>query len=232
MRDIQGNDIRTEQNQLDPMFWRHLKAYDFASLCIKNNEVLDIGCGDGYGAYHMSRCAKRVVGIDYEESAVLNARKKYAAPNLSYELLDAEKIDSLNSKFDVITCFQNIEHIEHPENMIKGVKKILKPNGLFVVSVVNKLLRSEKSPYHYREYSPSDLESLMSSYFSRQLLFGIYGKGIMQGVMAPVKKDPYIWSRIRLGWFRFLHPVSLNDFYIDNRLDKCLDIFGIFLNNI
>jgi 2-polyprenyl-3-methyl-5-hydroxy-6-metoxy-1,4-benzoquinol methylase len=189
MKDINGNDIRTGKNELDPMFWRHLKAYDLVSSCVKSAEVLDIGCGDGYGAYHMSRFVKSVVGIDYDEPAIVNAREKYNAPNLSYELLDAEKVNSLGSKFDVITCFQNIEHIEHPENMVEGVKKILKPNGLFIVSVVNRLLRQGKSPYHYREYSPVELESFMSNYFSKQLLFGIYGKGIMQEFMTPREKD-------------------------------------------
>ena len=33
-----------------PLFWRHLAAYNFASAYVKNKIVLDIGCGEGYGA--------------------------------------------------------------------------------------------------------------------------------------------------------------------------------------
>src|SRR5260370_30915583 len=59
-------------------FWEHVYRYAFASRFVKGRRVLDIACGEGYGAAALQKAgAAHVIGIDISESVCLHARKKY-----------------------------------------------------------------------------------------------------------------------------------------------------------
>jgi 2-polyprenyl-3-methyl-5-hydroxy-6-metoxy-1,4-benzoquinol methylase len=98
------------------MIARHFCAYNFAKDFVKGKEVLDIGCGEGYGSSFMAGYAKKVLGIDYNETVIDYARDKYSKPGLNFLVLDINNLDTLDKKFDVICSFQNIEHIRDTED--------------------------------------------------------------------------------------------------------------------
>jgi 2-polyprenyl-3-methyl-5-hydroxy-6-metoxy-1,4-benzoquinol methylase len=56
------------------MIARHFCAYKFAQAFILGKEVLDIGCGEGYGADFLADFAQEVLGIDYDK-VVINYAK-------------------------------------------------------------------------------------------------------------------------------------------------------------
>src|SRR5439155_24964635 len=60
----------------------HLARYAFAARLCRGKQVLDAGCGAGYGSAELARTAAGVLGIDRSAEAVAFARAEYAAANL------------------------------------------------------------------------------------------------------------------------------------------------------
>jgi ubiquinone/menaquinone biosynthesis C-methylase UbiE len=89
----------------------------------KNNNVLDLGCGNGNLTLDLSFKAQKVVGIDLNEKYLAVARKKNQAQNVEYILGDAT-IHSFNNKFDVVVLSNVLEHIENREEFLKKIKLI------------------------------------------------------------------------------------------------------------
>ena len=66
----------------------HLARYAFAARLCRGKQVLDAGCGAGYGSAELARTAAGVLGIDRSAEAVAFARAEYAAENLRFEQAD------------------------------------------------------------------------------------------------------------------------------------------------
>jgi 2-polyprenyl-3-methyl-5-hydroxy-6-metoxy-1,4-benzoquinol methylase len=104
------------------MIARHLSAYRFASGFSRGKEVLDIGCGEGYGSRYLAGFARRVTGIDYNEQAVAYARGRYVQDNLRFEVMDINGLSILKRSFECICCFQVIEHLRDTGMFLEGVR--------------------------------------------------------------------------------------------------------------
>ena len=144
--------------------YEHIHRYLFAALFVKNRVVLDLGCGVGYGSYILSRCAKRVVGFDMDEKAIKRAESKYIRNNLEFITGSVTKIPINGSEiFDVAICF---EHISEQERMIEEIKRVLKKDGIFIVSTPNKKL------FHKKELYFDEFYKLLKKYFKYVYLFG------------------------------------------------------------
>ena len=66
----------------------HLARYAFAARLSRRKQVLDAGCGAGYGSAALARKAASVLGIDRSAAAIAFARAQYPAPNLRFEEAD------------------------------------------------------------------------------------------------------------------------------------------------
>src|SRR5437879_3140866 len=92
-----------------PTFWEHIYRYAFASRFVKGKRVLDIACGEGYGAAALQKAgAAHVIGVDISESVCLHARTKYG---LDARPGTAEQIPVADESVDVIVSFETIEHV-------------------------------------------------------------------------------------------------------------------------
>ena len=156
--------------------YEHLHRYLWASGLIGNKRVLDLASGEGYGAEILSREAAFVCGVDADEAAVRHASEKYSRPNLRFlqGALTDVPIPEVNS-FDVVVCFEAIEHIREHEELICEVKRLLKPGGIFIVSTPNKEIYRESeppNPFHVKELSFQEFDGLLSRSFSNVRYFG------------------------------------------------------------
>lgn len=100
-----------------------------------NSTVLDIGCSSGMlGAALKKEKKVTVTGIDIDESDVKLAKK-----NLDKALVvDAEQSDFSNlGKFDYVIMSDVVEHLVDPVSMLKHIKKLLNPGGVFIFSIPN-----------------------------------------------------------------------------------------------
>ena len=141
------------------------KRYIFSLQFIKNKSVLDCACGVGWGSYLMSAAnAKDVLGIDISDSAIYAAKRFYSHNNVNYRNIDLKDFKSEN-KFDVVTCFETIEHVSEPIDFLKNIYDLLADNGTVLLSTPNAECfkaqgETPKNPYHIEEYSIKQLTDI------------------------------------------------------------------------
>ncbi|MBI4398589.1 MAG: class I SAM-dependent methyltransferase [Candidatus Omnitrophica bacterium] len=152
----------------------HLARYKFASPYCDRKRVLDIACGAGYGTSYLSQCAASLVGVDLSADAIAYAKKHYAKDNSVFYVMDACSIQLDEGTFDAVCSFETIEHLSKVEDYLKGITRVLKPDGIYIVSTphVKKTNPSPENPFHVVEWSPEDFTKLLSRYFSSVVLFG------------------------------------------------------------
>lgn len=119
----------------------HVKAH-FQRETIEKLKILDIGCGGGLICEPLARLGAHVTGIDLSKEAIEVAKAHAAEQELSITYLN-QPLESLEEKFDVIVASEVIEHIDDPQNFVKEIAKHLKPNGCFVITTLNRTLKSK-----------------------------------------------------------------------------------------
>lgn len=139
----------------------HLTRYLPAQALVTNKIVLDIACGSGYGAKLLASKAKKVYGVDINETSISYARKHYGAKNIEYKVGDGERIPLEDNSVNVITTFETIEHIKDYQKFLKEVKRVLKPDGLAVISTPNDLEFAEGNHFHQHEFEYEELMGLL-----------------------------------------------------------------------
>jgi SAM-dependent methyltransferase len=145
----------------------HLKRYEFARPHCAEREVLDAGCGVGYGTAFLADTARHVVGVDRSEEAIAYARTRYARTNVEFEVADLLALPVPDDAFDVVCCFETIEHLSDQDAFVAEIRRVLRPGGLFLVSTprADSTTDAPANPFHERELSPDDFERLLRSRF-------------------------------------------------------------------
>jgi 2-polyprenyl-3-methyl-5-hydroxy-6-metoxy-1,4-benzoquinol methylase len=126
--------------------------------------VADIGCGTGFGTHLLSRNADFVTGYEIDPTAMEFADRAFSNGNINFCKADITE-GRIKKRFDFVVMIDVIEHIRHAELAVANCKTILFTGGSLICSTPNRLSRYRKSEYHVREYSPSELEELLSSVF-------------------------------------------------------------------
>lgn len=138
----------------------HLARYSIVQKLCRNLDILDVACGEGYGSYAMASFweAKSVTGIDISKQAISNAQNVFASEKVKYIASSAEDIVELfeENSFDLIISLETIEHVKNPEHFLSAIKRLLKPNGIAVISCPNDHwyygAGESKNPYHLHTY--------------------------------------------------------------------------------
>ena len=166
----------------------HLHRYAFASHFVKDKKVLDFASGEGYGSYMLSKEANHVIGIEIDEKTVKHASSRYIKDNLEFIQGSILKVPIEGEKtFDAIICFEALEHVKEHEELMKEVKRLLKEDGIFIVSMPDKKSHSDdinyKNPFHKKELYFDEFKELLKNNFNHVHFFG-------QGVYA----GSHLWS--------------------------------------
>ena len=153
--------------------YEHLHRYAYAARLVKDKRILDLACGEGYGSKLLATSASSVIGVDIDEKTVRHATAKYGDATLQFITgsITAVPIPEDHS-FDVIVCFEAIEHIDEHEKLLGEVKRLLKRDGLFIVSTPNKGEYHEGNPFHVKELSPDEFRQLLGRHFRHIALLG------------------------------------------------------------
>lgn len=102
----------------------------------KDKKVLDLGCGYGWHcAYAVEHGARQVIGIDLSKKMLETAKKKNAHQKIIYMQGDMETLDFAENTFDVVFSSLAIHYIKDYPALLDQVKRVLKPNGIFIFSV-------------------------------------------------------------------------------------------------
>ena len=196
--------------------YEHLHRYAFASNFTKGKCVLDLASGEGYGSYLISDEAASVVGIEIDEDVIEHSRAKYHRENLEFRQGSILEVPIDGGKiFDVIVCFEAIEHVEDHERLLSEVKRLLKDDGFLIISTPNKNMYSDNSnytnPFHLKELNFDDFTHLLACYFSYNYLYGqqvITGSNIWRLLSNGVKYCDEFMVEIEDGSFVFKNEID------------------------
>lgn len=116
-----------------------LVGYGFARRYVEGKTVADIGVEDvGYGSHLLAERAAFVSAMSVSAEAVDIALKYFSAPNASYERIYPTELPYPEEHFDVVVALQTIENLDQPEDLVREASRVLKQDGIFVVSVPDK----------------------------------------------------------------------------------------------
>lgn len=165
-----GERMIPDYNEGQEIYLEHMTRYFFASQFVKNKVVLDIACGSGYGSdYLLQAGAEKVIGIDISEETINYCKEKYFESKIDFLVGDVEKIPLDNSSVDVVISFETIEHVDEKTQIIflQEVKRILKKDGVFVVSTPNSLVYPKGNKFHLKELNYEEFSNLLNSKFKK-----------------------------------------------------------------
>ena len=159
-------------------FRRHQVVYQrLATHCV-GRDVLEAGCGEGYGANLIAEIARRVVAVDYDEAAVAHVRGRY--PRVEVMQANLAVLPLPNASMDVVVNFQVIEHLWDQTQFVKECARVLRPSGLLMMSTPNRITFSPGrdtpiNPFHTRELNADELtELLVDAGFSEVAISGLF----------------------------------------------------------
>ena len=185
------NDERTKF-----LFQEHAIRYLFASQFTTSKTVLDAACGSGYGSDILSESgATKVVGIDNSSEAIEYCEKNYKKENLEFKKDNCEKI-TLDTTFDVVVSFETIEHLKNQDNFLTEVKRVLKDDGIFIVSTPNTDTYPSDNPFHYKEFTESEFKLFLGKYFSNITIFYQYYPSSMA-----ISKPTDVMNDLKINFF-------------------------------
>jgi 2-polyprenyl-3-methyl-5-hydroxy-6-metoxy-1,4-benzoquinol methylase len=180
------------------LFLRLKKAYQYAIKYCQNKNVLDYGCGSGYGSALLSNYAAKVIGVDIQEDIIDFCNRTYSSPNLSFQIKTMDyNLPFEDNTFDVIVSFQVIEHIPNVKRYLLELKRVLNDTGILLITTPNRkyrLLAFQRpvNPEHIREYSLRSLDKALTLVFTNVTYSGIYGnEDIHEIEQKRVKQTPF-----------------------------------------
>jgi ubiquinone/menaquinone biosynthesis C-methylase UbiE len=191
-------------------FWEHVYRYAFASRFVAGKRVLDIACGEGYGAAALHKAgAASVIGVDISESVCSHARTKYG---LDARQGAAEHIPLPDQSVDVIVSFETIEHVRDPHRFLDECARVLAPGGRLVISTPNKgiytFVGGVKNPHHCSEMTEEEFSTALKSRFRVSRFYTQHPDFAPWWSVRTFLSDKTPWARIR-GFRRLRRAVQL-----------------------
>lgn len=144
----------------------HMERYLFASRYVEGKTVLDIACGVGYAAPLIIKGgAIKYEGVDINEDLVNCANHMYGSKYVRYHVGEISTFNA-GEKYDVIVCYETIEHLRHYQSALSNLYRLLNSEGLLLISSPNRLVTSPKAlsisdkpqnKFHAQEFTPAEL---------------------------------------------------------------------------
>ena len=208
----------------------HLHRYAMAEMFVKDKIVLDIASGEGYGSNILSKTERQVTGVDIDKQAVEKASQKYKADNLKYLHGSADKMPIDDHSIDVLVSFETIEHHDKHEEMFKEIKRVLKPNGILIMSSPDKKFYQsiqKNNPFHIKELFLEEFEALTRSYFKN---VSVYFQNCINGSSVIGNVNDFTNTKIYAGNFDKIFKKELLPLYnIVIASEEPVENVGLFL---
>jgi len=245
-------------SHLDPsenvIFQRHLIAYKEAAKLIRGT-VLEIGSGEGYGITELALKARKYIAIDKFDTSI------------SKELNNENKIEFLqmnvpplyniaDNSVDFVVTFQVIEHIQNDKKFVEEIYRVLKKDGKMILTTPNILMSLSRNPWHFREYTPFEMNEILKTSFTNIQVKGLFGNEKVMDYYEVNKKsvekvrkwDIFNLEKNMPRWMiqipydilnrfnrhklqdnnqQLVDGVKHTDYFISDVSDKCLDFFCI-----
>jgi len=122
------------------MYWA-LSWLDISNLS-KGAKILDVGCGAGRMAKEVASRGYEVFGMDYSYNMVKKANTICSIgtkSDIDFLQGDIESLPFKDSVLDMVLCLGVITYLKSEEKALQEISRILKPNGILILSILNKV---------------------------------------------------------------------------------------------
>ncbi len=144
----------------------HLSRYLLAAQLAAGRRVLDAACGEGYGTALLAGAgARSATGVDVDDAVVAHASSRY--PDADFIRGDVRELPFDDASFDLVACYETIEHVDEPERLLSELDRVLTADGLLLVSTPNKHQYLVENEYHRREFFHEEFVELLQACFAR-----------------------------------------------------------------
>jgi SAM-dependent methyltransferase len=169
----------------------------------QSGTLLDLGCSSGSFLAFMRSESWKLYGIEMSTEGARTAESRSGAQVFGGDILDAP---FPRESFDVITCFDVLEHLYKPRQVMARVAEWLKPGGIFYVLVPNvdsaegrvfgSYWHGLELPRHLFHYSPASLKFLAESAGLRE-------------VLLETRRNPAVGTNLRYVWDDVFRAVGI-----------------------
>jgi 2-polyprenyl-3-methyl-5-hydroxy-6-metoxy-1,4-benzoquinol methylase len=170
-------------------YLNHCKFYRFAAQFVRDHDVVDVGCGSGYGCEILAQSGARSVhGCDISRHALNFARKTYGHHAKFSEQGITDLKEYANAAFDVTICSEVLEHIKeyHLEaQAVQELKRVTKTNGIIIIGTPNSELLNDHG------FSFEEIHTLMTANFTTFC--------IIENALIPFGTSERVWKQRKLA---------------------------------
>jgi methionine biosynthesis protein MetW len=124
----------------------------FQRCVLANDTCLDVGCGDGISASYLDKLARSCIGVDVSSRAVEIALGRGIDAR---EIDDAAELPFPDQSFDVVVCFEVLEHLFDPLAAARETRRLLKPGGRLLATIPNASFWRERGDMLLGYWEPS-----------------------------------------------------------------------------
>lgn len=193
----------------------HLARYLFAAETARRRRlrrVLDCACGDGYGCRVLAKHAA-VAGVDRNRALIDRGIEENRAQRLdAVRLVCADVDDGLGlfetSSFDMVACFETLEHVREDGALLGEFHRLLRRGGLLALSVPKAGYEPADeegrpvNPHHLRHYDEQSLTGLLRrSGFDMEKALGQPYTNAARSAMESYRRDTGAGRDVTDGYF-------------------------------
>ena len=135
-------------------------------MLASNDEVLDVGCGEGIGTGILAEKCLTVIGCDYSLEAICVAKERY--PNIEFFYSNSTTLRFQDGRFTRVVLSDVAEHLlpQQFKKTLEEIRRVLVEEGKLILTSPLTGRGKRASTYaHNYEYSKVEMESILSSIF-------------------------------------------------------------------
>ncbi len=150
----------------------HAARYLWAAQVAAGRTVLDAGCGSGFGSEILADgTPEHLVALDIAQEAVTRTTARLG-DRATVTRADARDLPFSDASFDLIVCFELIEQISEGHRALAEFARVLRSDGLLLISSPNPRRYLPGNPHHVHEYLPEELREALGHHFPHVSLSG------------------------------------------------------------
>jgi SAM-dependent methyltransferase len=194
-------------------------------------DVLDAGCGEGYGAEMLRTHAATLAALDYDPTTVAHVRRSY--PGIFVVRGNLVQLPYAGRVFDAVVSLQTIEHLWDQGAFVAECARVVRPGGRVLLATPNRLTFPPGNICHTREFVAAELLEVLRAAFGQVELLGLWhGERIEQWerdngslVDAQLAEPPERWAPALAA---FIASLTAQDFVLGpGELDGSLDLLAV-----
>ncbi len=157
------------ERNADPVWnatWNHKKTLSL--LASTKGSVLDVGCGIGNFLAAAEKESWRCAGIDFDADAIEAAKSVTGISDLEAVDVVSYADEHSEKKFNLVTFFDVLEHVDNHNEFIDAVKKLLSPSGFIAMSMPYRehalwLMKGDVPPRHLTCWDRASLRRFLEA---------------------------------------------------------------------